>query len=84
MAQPVLLAVDNDPDIIAALHRDLIRRFGADYRIVTAKTPEAALAELDADDQVAVAVAGQWLTDTTGVDFLSACHELYPAAKRVR
>ena len=83
MAQPVLLAVDNDPDIITALRRDLTRRFATDYRIVTAKTPEAALAELDVDDQVAVALAGQWLTDTTGVDFLSACHQLYPAAKRV-
>jgi thioredoxin reductase (NADPH) len=83
MAQPVLLAVDNDPDIITALQRDLTRRFATDYRIVTAKTPEAALAELDVDDQVAVALAGQWLNDTTGVHFLSACHQLYPAAKRV-
>jgi thioredoxin reductase (NADPH) len=79
----VLLAVDNDRDILTALQRDLTRRFVADYRIVTANTPEAALAELDADDQVEVAIAGQWLTDTTGVDFLSACQQLYPAAKRV-
>jgi thioredoxin reductase (NADPH) len=83
MAQPVLLGVDNDPDILTALQRDLTRRFAADYRIVTADAPDAALAELDADDQVAVVIAGQWLTDTTGVDFLSACHQLYPAAKRV-
>ena len=83
MGQPVLLAVDNDPDILAALQRDLTRRFAADYRIVTASTPEAALAELDVDDQVTVAIAGQWLIDTTGVDFLTACHQLYPAAKRV-
>jgi thioredoxin reductase (NADPH) len=67
----------------SALQRDLTRRFATDYRIVTAKTPEAALAELDVDDQVAVALAGQWLNDTTGVHFLSACHQLYPAAKRV-
>jgi hypothetical protein len=33
MAQPVLVAVDNDPDILAALQRDLTRRFAADYRI---------------------------------------------------
>lgn len=83
MRQPVLLAVDNDPDILLALQRDLTRRFAADYRIVTASTPQDALAQLDVDDQVAVAIAGQWLIDTTGVDFLSACHQLYPAAKRV-
>jgi thioredoxin reductase (NADPH) len=83
MAQSVLVAVDNDPDILAALQRDLARRFAADYRIVTASTQEAALAELDVDDQVAVAIAGQWLTDGTGVDFLIACHQVCPTAKRV-
>jgi thioredoxin reductase (NADPH) len=83
MAQPVLLAVDNDHDILTALQRDLTRRFGSDYRVVTASTPEATLAELAVDDQVAVAIADQWLSDTTGLDFLIACHQVYPAAKRV-
>ena len=83
MAQPVMLVVDNERHIITAIQRDLNRRFAADYRIVTADAPDVALAELDADDQVAVVIAGQWLTETTGVDFLSACHQLYPAAKRL-
>ena len=83
MAQPVLLAVDSDRDILAAIERDLTRRFAADYRIVTADTPEGAFAELNVDDQVAVVIAGQWLAGTTGVDFLNACHQLHPAAKRL-
>jgi thioredoxin reductase (NADPH) len=83
MDQQVLLAVDNEPGTLAALRRCLSRRFKTDYRIITASTPEAALAELDGGDQVAVAMAGQWLTDTTGVDFLNACHQLHPAAKRL-
>ena len=83
MAQPVLLAVDSDRDILAAIKRDLRRRFAADYRIVTADTPEGAFAELNVDDQVAVVIAGQWLAGTTGVEFLNACHQLHPAAKRL-
>lgn len=83
MAQPVLLAVDKDSQVLAALERDLTRRFKADYRIVTAASPEAALTELDADDEVAVIIAGQWLIGTSGVDFLTACHQLHPAAKRL-
>jgi thioredoxin reductase (NADPH) len=83
MAQPVLLAVDSDRDILTAIKRDLTRRFTADYRIVTAGTPEGAFAELDVDDQVAVVIAGQWLAGTTGVDFLNACHQLHPSAKRL-
>jgi thioredoxin reductase (NADPH) len=83
MAQPVLLTVDGDRDILSAIQRDLTRRFAADYRIVTSDTPEGAFAELDVDDQVAVVIAGQWLAGTTGVDFLNACHQRYPAAKRL-
>jgi thioredoxin reductase (NADPH) len=83
MAQPVLMAVDHDRDILTTMQRDLSRRFAADYRIVTADTPDAVLADLDADDHVAVVIASQWLTDTTGVDFLSVCHQLYPDAKRL-
>ena len=58
MGKPVLLAVDSEPDILAATQRDLSRRLAADYRIVTADTPEAAFAELDIDDQVALVMAG--------------------------
>jgi thioredoxin reductase (NADPH) len=82
-SQSVLLGVDSDRRVLAALQHDLTRRFQADYRIVTADTPEAALAELDADADVAVVIAGQWLTGTTGIDFLAACHQLHPAAKRL-
>ena len=83
MAQRVLLAVDSNRDIRVAIERDLTRRFAADYRIVAADSPEAAFAALNDDDQVAVVIAGQWLAGTTGVDFLNACHQLHPAAKRL-
>ncbi|MET0417108.1 MAG: FAD-dependent oxidoreductase [Actinoplanes sp.] len=83
MGRPVLLVVDSEPDILAAMERDLSRRFAVDYRIVTSHNSETVLAELDADDDVAVAMAGQWLAETSGVDFLRACHQLYPATKRL-
>jgi thioredoxin reductase (NADPH) len=67
MAQEVLLVVDNDGDIRDAMERDLRRRFATDYRIITAESPGEALAKLGTGDEVAVALAGQWLTDTTGV-----------------
>jgi thioredoxin reductase (NADPH) len=82
-SQSVLLAVDSDHDVLGTLERDLSRRFAADYRIVTADHSEAALAELDVDDDVALVIAGQWLTGTTGIDVLSACHQRYPAVKRL-
>jgi thioredoxin reductase (NADPH) len=83
MAKPVLLAVDSDREVLAALERDLSRRFAADYGIVTADTPEAALANLANDDQLALVMAGQWLTGTAGVDFLNVCHQIHSTAKRL-
>jgi thioredoxin reductase (NADPH) len=65
------------------MERDLSRRFAVDYRIVISDNSETVLAELDTDTELAVAMAGQWLADTSGVDFLRACHQLYPAAKRL-
>ena len=39
MGKPVLLAVDSEPDILAAMERDLSRRFAVDYRIVISDNP---------------------------------------------
>ena len=36
MAQPVLLAVDSDRNILATIERDLTRRFAADCRYLAA------------------------------------------------
>jgi thioredoxin reductase (NADPH) len=59
-------------------------RFGADYQVVAADAPAAALTALgQAGEQVALLLAGQWLEGMTGIEFLCRAHELHPAAKRV-
>jgi hypothetical protein len=40
MTQPVLLAVADDPDVLAALQAALARRFGADYQILAERSPQ--------------------------------------------
>jgi hypothetical protein len=42
MAKPALLVVYGDQEMLAALEGDLGRRFGADYRIITAATRKPA------------------------------------------
>jgi thioredoxin reductase (NADPH) len=73
--------------MLTALQQALRRRFGADYQILAADTPAAALDALgrlsEAREQVAVLLADQWLAGMTGVQFLSGAHELHPAAKRL-
>lgn len=38
MSRPTVLAVDDDPEVLAAVARDLRRRYGEAYRLVTAGT----------------------------------------------
>jgi thioredoxin reductase (NADPH) len=87
MAKPALVVVYSDRETLAALERDLGRRFGADYQVLAADTPAATLDALGArsraGEQAAVLLADQWLAGMTGIQFLSRAHELYPAAKRV-
>ncbi len=79
---PVLLAVDRDPNSLAALASDLTRRFGNDFAVLGESAPDAALASLKemaaAGRQVALL-----LVDERDVEFLAAAHELYPRARRV-
>ena len=42
MSKPTILTVDDDPQVSAAITRDLASRYGADYRVVRATSgPEA-------------------------------------------
>src|SRR5215472_3333157 len=43
MAKPVLLSVDDDPDVLRAIERDLCSRYGADYRVIGSDFPDEAL-----------------------------------------
>jgi thioredoxin reductase (NADPH) len=85
MSKPVILAVDDDPMVSAAVARDLRSRYGADYRIVRAVSgPEAltALAKLALSDQpVALIVADQRMPQMTGIEMLQQARDHVPGAK---
>ena len=87
MDKPVILSVDDDPQVLRAVERDLRGRFGSDYRIVAAGGGEAAL---DAARRlklrgtpVALFLADQRMPGMTGIEFLEAVADVHPDAKRV-
>jgi len=43
---PVLLVIDDDPRELATFERALRRRYGADYRVIAERSPEAGLERL--------------------------------------
>jgi thioredoxin reductase (NADPH) len=86
MAKPVLLTVDDDPDVLQAVERDLRSRYSERYRILRASSANEALEVLhrlkSRNDSVALLLADQRMPELDGVGFLAQATDLFPAAKR--
>ncbi|HKF45969.1 MAG TPA: FAD-dependent oxidoreductase [Terracidiphilus sp.] len=87
MARPILLAVDDDINVLEAVVQDLRRQYGADYRVMRAAGGQPALDTLSQvkarEEPVALLVSDQRMPGMTGVEFLERSMELYPDARRV-
>lgn len=85
--RPAIVAVDDEPAVLAAVARDLRRGFGERFRIVRATSGDEALGilrELVArGDQVALLVADQRMPGMSGTEYLVEARKLVPTAKRV-
>jgi len=86
MPKPILLTVDDDPDVLRAIERDLRSQYGAEYRVVSSDSPEGALDLLKAlkvrNDGVALLLADQRMPHMDGVVFLQQARQIFPEAKR--
>jgi thioredoxin reductase (NADPH) len=84
---PAILAVDDEPTVLAAVSRDLRRHFGENYRILRAGSGAEALDLLGEmrtrGDAVAMLVADQRMPGMDGTAYLVKARGIYPEAKRV-
>ena len=87
MVKPVILTLDDEPQVLNAVARDLRAHFRNDYRIVSASSGKDALEALQQFKQrntpVALFLADQRMPQMTGVEFLEAAQALYPDARKV-
>src|SRR3954452_10208386 len=85
--RPAILAVDDEPAVLAAVARDLRQGFGERYRILrTGSGPEALdlLRETRTrGDQVALLIADQRMPGMAGTEYLVQARTIVPDAKRV-
>jgi thioredoxin reductase (NADPH) len=85
--QPVILVVDDDAQVLAAIRRDLRSRYREDYRVLSTSSGEAALntvKELKArGDALAMLISDQRMPSMLGVDVLAKARDIYPIARRV-
>ncbi len=87
MKKPLILCVDDDPQVLGAIAQDLRHEFRKGYRILPVSSgPEAlaTLAELRTRaEPLALVLADQRMPEVEGVAVLTRARELFPAAKRV-
>ncbi|HYN51269.1 MAG TPA: hypothetical protein VES62_10120, partial [Thermoleophilaceae bacterium] len=86
MAAPALVAVDEDPDALGDVERELRDRYARHYRVIAMRSSDAALACLQelasAGEEVALVLAAQGLAGMTGGELLDEARHLHPHAKR--
>ena len=82
-----ILAVDDDPQVLAAVGRDLRSRYAGDYRILRASSGAEALEAVDGllarGDAIALFLADQRMPEMEGTEFLAEARQRYPDAKRL-
>ena len=85
--KPIILAVDDDPQVLAAIARDLRQEFSAEYRILRVNSGPEALTTIkelyEKEEPLALIVADQRMPELEGVELLTASREFFPDAKRV-
>ena len=87
MSKPVLLTVDDDPEVLNAIERDLRQHFRADYRVVKASSGAQALDAVRQLKQrgapIALFLVDERMPEMTGTQFLIEAIKIYPDARRV-
>ncbi|MGV3616147.1 MAG: FAD-dependent oxidoreductase [Fimbriimonas sp.] len=85
--KPAIVAVDDDPEVLAAVERDLRRHYGARYRVVRADSGASALTTIgqlrQRNEPIALVLSDQKMPGMSGTDLLKQVRKEVPDAKRV-
>src|SRR3954471_11337587 len=87
MTQPIIFSIDDDPQVLRAITRDLKDRYRKEYRILSTPAVKEALETLkdlkNKGETIALFVSDQRMPEMEGVAFLEQALTYFPEAKRV-
>ena len=87
VSRPVLLAVDDDAEVLRAIERDLRKRYAERYRVLANSSGTEALKILEKlrkrNEPVALLLSDHRMPVMTGVEFLAQAMKQCPDARRV-
>ncbi|MDX2032513.1 MAG: FAD-dependent oxidoreductase [Blastocatellia bacterium] len=87
MIKHIMLVVDDDAQVLAAVRRDLRSRYREAYTIISASSGEEALSTIrelkTRGDSLAMVISDQRMPGMQGTDVLARSRDVYPLARRV-
>lgn len=87
MNKPIIFSIDDDPQVLRSISRDLKKTYGKEYKIISTESANEALESLtdlkNSSDVVALFLCDQRMPEMEGVAFLEKAIKIYPRAKRV-
>lgn len=87
MAKPIILSVDDEPQVLNAVIRDLREQYAEDYRILKAGSGEEALKTIEQlkqrNELVALMLVDQRMPDMSGTELLERAMVHYPQSRKV-
>jgi len=87
VAKPVILIVDDEPQVLNAVERDLRAHYRSDYRIIKAGSGNEALTAVkqlkQRNSPLSLFLVDQRMPEMTGTEFLGEALKFYPEARKV-
>ena len=86
MTKPIIMIVDDEPDVLNAIERDLRQHYRSDYRIIKAHSGSAALETVQQlkarNTPIGLFLVDQRMPTMSGTEFLAEASKLYPEARK--
>jgi thioredoxin reductase (NADPH) len=87
MERPIIFSIDDDPQVLRAISRDLRTMYGKEFKVLSTTSAIEALESLtdlkNSSDVVALFVCDQRMPEMDGTTFLEKAIKIFPDAKRV-
>jgi thioredoxin reductase (NADPH) len=87
MNKPIILAIDDEPQVLNAVARDLQAQYQNEYQVMRASSGQEAIEAVKELKRRNLAIAlflvDQRMPTMTGIEFLSKAAKLYPETKKV-
>ena len=85
--KPVIFSIDDDPEVLNAIERDLRQRYRKDFRVMKAGSGREALEAVrklgERGTPIALFVSDERMPEMTGTELLAKLREVSPGSRRV-